>query len=162
MQVIERHGGASHYVRPDRVYRTGVLAPTANFAPGQDVEAVAAAFTERSMNLSGMLGDASPLNFAQKMKLRWDAFILKMRVKKAIKAGASVPAAGTDTQLHERQAHQSHDGIAYMQMGARVAPSMAGQVQMLAHMTGGTLPSSVAQAQIATTMERWNNLRWNG
>lgn len=42
-----------HYVRPDRVYRTGVLTPTANYAPGQDAQAVAAAFTQRSMNLSG-------------------------------------------------------------------------------------------------------------
>lgn len=44
--LIARHGGDSHYVRPDRVYRTGVLSPIVGFQPQADVMAVAREFTQ--------------------------------------------------------------------------------------------------------------------
>jgi hypothetical protein len=43
--LMVRHGGESHVVRPDRVYRTGVLTPIIGFQPQADVMANAAAFT---------------------------------------------------------------------------------------------------------------------
>lgn len=55
--AVPRHGGASHYMRPDRVYRTSVLSPMVDYNPGSDVEAVADAFTtgpQSGMMLSGL------------------------------------------------------------------------------------------------------------
>jgi hypothetical protein len=44
--IIARHGGSSHYVRPDAVYKTGVLQSIVGYSPQQDVMDVAAAFTQ--------------------------------------------------------------------------------------------------------------------
>ena len=43
--IITRHGGGSHYVRPDFTYRTSVLQPMGGYVPQQDVMDVANAFT---------------------------------------------------------------------------------------------------------------------
>ena len=53
---VPQHGQASHYMRPDRVYRTSVLSPMVGYDPGQAVEAVANEFTTgpaSGMQLSG-------------------------------------------------------------------------------------------------------------
>lgn len=44
--IITRHGGSSHYVRPDAVYKTGVIQSIVGYSPQQDVMDVAAAFTQ--------------------------------------------------------------------------------------------------------------------
>jgi hypothetical protein len=44
--IIARHGGSSHYVRPDVTYRTGVIPSIVGFQPQQDVMAVAQMFTQ--------------------------------------------------------------------------------------------------------------------
>ncbi len=44
--IIARHGGSSHLVRPDQVYRTSVLQPIVGYQPQQDVMAVAQEFTQ--------------------------------------------------------------------------------------------------------------------
>jgi hypothetical protein len=52
-----RHGGGSHFMRPDRVYKTGVLSPMVGYNPGQDVQAVAYEFStgpQSGMALSGL------------------------------------------------------------------------------------------------------------
>ena len=63
--IITRHGAGSHYVRPDRVYRTGVLQSMYGYSPQQDVMAVAQAFTTGPYNFmqGGMMpyvSNASP------------------------------------------------------------------------------------------------------
>lgn len=68
--LIARHGGSSHYVRPDQVYRTGVLQPIVGYQPQQDVMAVAQQFTQGpysfqagnagTMVASGVSGVAGP------------------------------------------------------------------------------------------------------
>lgn len=69
--LIARHGGSSHYVRPDRVYRTGVLTPIpTGYQPQADVMAVAQEFTQGpyafqqgnagTMVASGVSGVAGP------------------------------------------------------------------------------------------------------
>jgi hypothetical protein len=44
--LIARHGGSSHYVRPDAVYKTGVLQSIVGYEPHQDVMGVAQGFTQ--------------------------------------------------------------------------------------------------------------------
>lgn len=195
MQVIEKHGGSSHFVRPDRVYRTGVLSPWFNFAPGQDVQAVASEFTQRSMNLSGpsgltllgsgltLLGAAGRVGFMERMRLRFGAWKARRDaanvVAKAMTPGPQQAQAQRQIAAAQQQAQGQADdrpfgnrgqsfhaqpdmhGMAYAQVGMQVAPHMMGQVSMLARLTSGEMPRHVAQAQVATTMERWHNLRWN-
>lgn len=192
MQVIEKHGGGSHLVRPDRIYRTGVLSPTMNFAPGQDVQAVAAEFTERSMDLSGarratgecnwnvpcavnpccesrqsryafagLFGPTAKVGFMERLRLRFDAWRARMFPAKAQAIWAAQDAQDNATRA-ARFLDNGAQGMAYAQVGERVAPHMMGQVRLLAQLTSGSMPTRVAQAQLATSMERWNNLRWNG
>ena len=212
MQVVEKHGGVSHFMRPDRVYRTGVLSPSATFSPGQDVQAIASEFTERSMNLSG-LGSARPMNayqrqqalccysgdvccddrsktrasnyafaglfgptaktsFFERMRLRFESWRAKMFPSKAQASAVHAAQqaaryAAEDAQPYEKRAqavfaNPASRGMAYAQVGSQVAPYMMGQVRMLAQLTAGSMPAHVADAQVATSMERWNNLRWNG
>jgi len=211
MQVIEKHGGASHYMRPDRVYRTGVLSPSMNFSPGQDVEAVTAEFTERSPNLSGprtsgpsyvprsgpgddtccernlpccwdvtsansrrsaassrafagLFGPTAKLGFMERMRLRFDAWRARMFPAKAKAIWAAQDAQ--DAQNYSARAKAFLDngvqGMADAQVGERQAPHMMGQLRMLAHLSSSSMPKRVADAQVATSMEHWNNLRWNG
>jgi len=89
-------------------------------------------------------------------------------IEKAVKANGPAAAAFA----HASSIGQSHGqafmpdptrvGMAYAQIGTQVAPHMLGQVRMLARLTSGSMPAAVAQAQVATTMERWHNMRWNG
>ncbi len=67
--MVERHGGASHFMRPDRVYRTGVLAPMVGYRPGPDVVSVTQAFVDggrgramafyRGQNARGRAGETA-------------------------------------------------------------------------------------------------------
>lgn len=163
MQVVEKHGGGMHFVRPDRVYRTGVLSPWFTFSPGQDVQAVASEFTQRSMNLgaprSGLLD-----------RMRSGLSSLRARV---MGKAAPMPSVATAPQSQAQDGpfadrgqafmpHPAQRGMAYAQVGMQVAPHMIGQVQLMAKLTAGSLPRQVADAQVATSMERWHNLRWNG
>jgi len=251
MQVIEKHGGASHYMRPDRVYRTSVLSPSMNFNPGQDAQAVTAEFTERSQNLSlsgprtsgpsyvrqsgpsyarssgpsyvpssgpsyvprsgpaadisccdncscgggdpccsdwargrtmvssrvfaGLFGPTAKLGFMERMRLRFDAWRARFDAWRArmypAKAQAQVQAGQAQAQAArddraaafiDTGAHSATYGMAYVQVGERQAPHMMGQLRMLAHLSSSSMPKHVADAQVATSMEHWNNLRWNG
>jgi len=189
MQVVEKHGGSGHLLRPDRVYRTGVISPWFNFAPGQDVQAISAEFTKRSMNLSGLalsgvFGAAANVGLIERLRLRFEAWRANMAAKlsakkadKAVKVVAEKAQAAAHAQASAQgQAHgqpfASHGsafmpnpsgrGMAYAQVGMQVAPFMMGQVQLLAKLTSGSMPHAVADAQVATTLERWHNMRWNG
>ena len=46
MTTVMRHGGDSHYMRPDGVYKTAVLQPLVGYSPQQDVMNVAQEFTQ--------------------------------------------------------------------------------------------------------------------
>jgi hypothetical protein len=107
--LIARHGGESHYVRPDRVYRTGVLTPIIGFQPQQDVMAVAAAFTQgpyyfqqgapvssdmstaspgvagpRVTLLGGSFGAVQNLGLLQKLWLRFQAWKSRKNAQKVL------------------------------------------------------------------------------
>jgi hypothetical protein len=157
MQVVERHGGASHYVRPDRVVRTGVIPSIVGYSPGADVDAVAASFTQYPMDLqtpSGMNGlGAWPPTWWSNLKLKFAAW-------RAKHAASTMPMSGL--RDFTPGAFDPTKGIAYPQVGPQIAPHMTGMAMMVAAMTGGALPPEAIAAQAATTREHWWNKRWNG
>lgn len=148
MQTVTRHGGGSHFVRPDRVYRTGVLTSTMGYDPGADVQDVAASFTRYPMDLSllptGLSGLSGGL-FA-KMKLKLAAW----RARKAMQQmqglrglrDASVPS------------------VAYARVGEEIAPSMVSKESMLAYLMQGSLPDNFAQAQAQASYRGWSDPYW--
>lgn len=98
--LIARHGGESHVVRPDRVYRTGVLTPIVGFQPQQDVMANAAAFTQGpyffQQGSVGMAGVAGPrvtflgpatvqhLGLIQRLWLKFQAWKARKNAQKVL------------------------------------------------------------------------------
>jgi hypothetical protein len=148
-----RHGEAAHYVRPDRVYRTGVVVATSGFQPNQDVQAVAQAFTDRplSLPLSGPAQDW------------WERTKEKVRVMFAPRAPMMMPMQAMPPQA---QASFAQYGTAYVQVGQQIAPAAYGKQVMLAHLMSGGIPggvpAAIAEAQVATTMNKFWNTRWNG
>jgi len=93
MATILRHGGEAHVVRPDRVYRTGVLTSIVGYQPQADVQAVAASFTlgpPSGTQLSGLRGPTTRLGaWFENVKAN-----LKAQFGRAQVAVAVVPAAG--------------------------------------------------------------------
>ncbi len=157
MQVVERHGGPSHYVRPDAVARTGVIPSIVGYNPGADVDAVAAAFTQYPMDLqtpSGMNGlrglHAWPPGWWTKLRMKFQLW----RARHA--HGVSGLRDFTPN------AFEPGKGIAYPQVGVQIAPHMTGMAAMVSAITGGGLPVEAIRAQDATTREHWWNQRWNG
>ena len=98
---MDRHGGSVHYVRPDRVVRTGVLTPIVGYQPQMDVIAVTDEFTSgpsRGMQLSGLygLGATSP-GPIKRFILRAQAFFAQKRAERMMLTGGaasgSIPGA---------------------------------------------------------------------
>jgi hypothetical protein len=150
-----RHGEAAHYVRPDRVYRTGVVVATSGFQPNQDVQAIAQAFTDRplSLPLSGPGGGW------------WERTKEKMRSMFGPRPQMMAPMAPMAPQV-PMQANFTRYGAAYAQVGQQVAPAAYSKQVLLAHLMQGGIPGGVpapvAEAQIDTTMNKFWNMRWNG
>lgn len=168
MQMIDqRHGEAAHYVRPDRVYRTGVIVSTSGYQPNQDVQLVTASFTEGSPNLGlrgglfGAFGAAGNIGFFKKLGLRLKA----MYARRSPMAAPRVPFVAPPGAAHASPAsiHNRFEyGMAYAQVGTQLTPQAMSKLDMLAQLNRGSVPTAVANAQVATSMERWDNMRWNG
>jgi hypothetical protein len=162
MQMLDhRHGEAAHYVRPDRVYRTGVIVSTSGYQPNQDVQMVTAAFTEGSPNLGlrGLFGAENNVGFFKKLMLRVKAmYAPRARAAAPIAFMPPAMAAAQDAAIANRFKY----GMAYAQIGAQLTPRAMSKLDMLAQLSRGSVPTAVANAQVATSMERWHNMRWNG
>lgn len=118
-------------MRPDRVYRTSVLSPMAGYVPGPDVQAVAAAFTSPGLGFAFGTGPIA----------QWWSGI-KARFAARFGGGAMHGLRGIAP------------GPAY-QTAQQIAPQMAAQVSMLAHLA----PSRGGGPFLAATdaaMRRWN------
>jgi hypothetical protein len=163
MQTITRHGGGSHYVRPDRVYRTGVLTSTMNYDPNQDVEDVAAAFTQYPIDMSvppsvGMSGlgaafGANNMGLLQKWWLRFKAW----RARKGM--------AGAGYNFHEGfgglgDAHMI--GVAYPQIGLQIEPVQVNKAAMASLLMSGGMEQGYARAHAGQSWNQFWNMRWNG
>lgn len=153
--LIARHGEASHYMRPDRVYRTGVLAPMAGFSPQQDVMGVAAEFTQGpALFMQGdnpglgrppiqFLGFGAPisnLGFLQKAWIKFTAWRTRMQAKKFGFSGLD-PFGPQDWA------------------GGRVVPMANERAEMLMQMQAHNQPQIFAARNTDQIAMRWMHLR---
>ncbi len=144
MQSITRHGGGSHFVRPDRVYRTGVLTSSMGYDPTADVQSVAASFTQFPMDLqapglSGLAG-FGPID---KLRIKFAAWKAQWRAKRQAMHGlGAVPS------------------VAYARVGAEIAPHEVSKEQMLQHLMSGGMPENYARAQAATSWHGYTAPWW--
>lgn len=59
--MTNRHGGSLHYVRPDRIVRTGVLQPIVGYQPQNDVMMVTSEFTSGPSSGMQLAGFGAPI-----------------------------------------------------------------------------------------------------
>jgi hypothetical protein len=137
MADIIRHGGGSHFMRPDRVIRTGVLSPMMGYQPQSDVESVAMMFTQgprRGMMLQGP-DDLGPL---QRFGLRIKAWWAEKRAKRFMAInGLGMPGP----MIMQAQ-----------QIAPHLASQMMGVMALTAGRVGGGYPATQADALIGRTL----------
>lgn len=165
MQTITRHGGGSHYVRPDRVYRTGVLTSTMGYDPNSDVQDVAASFTAypmdlptpASMSFGGLGGFGAKMGLLQRTKLRFDAWRARKQAQRMGMRGYNYRDGMYGLGGDARQT-----GVAYPQIGRSIAPEQVGKHDMAMVLMNGGIPDGLAIAQAGYSWDYWINQRWNG
>ncbi len=185
MQTITRHGGGSHFVRPDRVYRTGVLTSTMGYDPGADVQDVMASFTAYPMDLqapglSGLGFGATNLPWLTRMRLRYEAWKARRAARlraqgrgTAMRPEPSLPPgqmAGFGYAFQEgfrglglaRDMDARDRGVAYPQIGMQIAPAQVGKHEMAMELIHGGVQHGFARAQAGKSWNYWWNQRWNG
>lgn len=172
-------GDASGMVRPDRVYRTGVLTPIVGYQPGQSVQAVANAFTTGPQ--AGLQGPMS--GFWSKVSTWWQG------VKARAKAGSQqvvallpaavqqspVPTANTPqlspagaaapppvaVGMHPHSFTGRYAPMPYTAaLRAPYANGIPGDMVAAAYGQSSSLPTYAAEAAAKTTMMRWRGFRW--
>ena len=163
--IITRHGGSSHYMRPDAVYKTSVLRSMTGYIPQQDVMNVAMDFTQgpylfmqgqmpaQGMGVAG-LGRAplqlmgwspSSWGWLNNLKMRFAAWKAQ---RAAAKAAAGV--AGLMGLIPYGPA---------MWAGPQVVSSPAQRMSMLTQMAQKDMAPEFAQKNTNALMMRWAYLR---
>ena len=144
----------THFLRPDRVYRTGVISPVAGFNPAVDVMGVAARFTNPYAGLGDvqLMGNLSLLD---KIKLKIAAWRARKNFHPAavMAATATPPPAGPIAQ----EAGFTPNGSA-----SQVAPnfnSQATRIAIIQAMAQANMPSQWSPNAQAMIQSRWNG-RW--
>lgn len=160
--ITMKHGAEFHFVRPDGVYRTSVLQAIPGYQPVSNAQGVAARFTAApyfATTLSGLRGPfGEGLTWWDQIKIRWAAFVERMRAARAqamlkkVAATSTVPGpnpAGPPTAVAALPPAQG-DG----QYG--VGPANEAMAKVGAAITAGlvrsgddALPPAVAQSQWA-------------
>jgi hypothetical protein len=179
MQTITRHGGGSHYVRPDRVYRTGVITSTMGYDPNSDVQDVAAAMTAYPMDLPtpasmsfGGLGGfgafGASMGFLQRAKLRFEAWKARKRAQQYMTAASRLGMRGWNYRDgmsglgNGQDGDARNTGVAYPQIGRSIAPEQVGKHDMALVLMNGGIQDGLAIAQAGFSWDYWINQRWNG
>jgi len=159
-----RHGDGMHFMRPDRVYRTSVLAPMVGYQPPADVEAVAMAFTqgaERGMMLQGLGAMPAPV---ERFLARLRAWIAERRAKKLMSAGMPAPHPMPPTASGvPRMPPQPMNGLGMpgpapgmaQQIAPQLAAQMAGLMAIQKDRYGVAFPAAQAQALIDRPLRQW-------
>lgn len=104
---MAKHGIEQHYVRPDRVYATGVLTPIVGYQPAEDAQQVAARFVSGGQGLQGVAGlRIAPLRGAMRgvdtvkirgwfdtlmanIRARWEANKIRRELKQLAPGGTA-------------------------------------------------------------------------
>jgi hypothetical protein len=167
MADYTRHGDGSHFMRPDRVYRTSVLSPMVGYQPQADVQHVAMAFTQgpaRGMTLEGLGAMPGPI---QRFFARLKARIAQRKAQKLMQVvgpqGQSPvpqppPFVPTSRLPQPSGMGQGMPGPAPM-MGDQIAPHLAAQmmgVVQIAQLRYGTgYPGVAAEALVMRPIGQW-------
>lgn len=147
------HGDSMHTMRPDRVYKTGVLAPVPTQI-GAQVAANALAFTRG-------LGAAGGVGFFKGLMLKYQAWAYRKRaaafVRPVARPMAQIPAVTGQAQAQYIGTY----GVGPEPWAASiVAPNLANKVPMLIHLGAQSMEPLVRAGAEASTMAYWNALRW--
>lgn len=148
MALVIRHGGESHTMRPDRVYRTSVLAPMMNYSPQADVQAVAQAFTQ-GPPLATMLQGLRGLRDGDLSA--WDKF--KLWLKGISPAG--LVAAVNNAAAVESMNNPSPPPGPQQQAASQVAPQMQSQMMMLMRLSTSGMQPGVQRAGRSLSKRRY-------
>lgn len=172
MQTITRHGGGSHWVRPDRIYRTGVLQSSMGYDPGADVQDVMASFTAYPMDLqapglSGLGFGATNLPFLTRLRLRYEAWKARRAARIQAQGRGMIPMppgqmAGFGYSYRDGFGDARNHGVAYPQIGMQISPAEVGKHDMAMQLMRSDMPRGFARAQAGKSWNYWWNQRWNG
>lgn len=171
MHQISLLGGlGNHVLRPDRVYKTGVLSPMVGFRPGEAVMATSQAFTQgpyTGMQLSGLRDSGGAFG---KLKAWWQG--VKMRASGAMPAPQAAPAAIAPTAGQATvDAGPQGNAYGYFRQHQIAPEAMYGEtfgpasrlpyaLTSQAYGQSASLPPYAAEAATKTTMMMWRGVRW--
>lgn len=141
MTTFMRHGGEAHVMRPDRVYRTGVLSPMVGYQPQMDVQSVAMSFTQGPPLGTDLRGFGSDGSVMGNLRVRWELF------KARAKAGTGKFRAMMMTPAMPKPAAPS-------QVAPQQAPQMALLANLASRQSGAQRP--LQRAMNALTRRRYN------
>lgn len=139
MTTMIRHGGEAHVMRPDRVYKTSVLAPMVGYQPQRDVQAVAQAFTQGPPLGTMLRGLGEPTSL-------WE------RIKAVFARGRAVSA-----MAKEIANNPAPPGGRAQAAASQIAPQQQAQMALLAHLAphANNARGPLAQAMHAYSKRRW-------
>lgn len=166
----QQHSDSAHYLRPDRVYRTSVLAPMTGFRPGQAVQATAQSFTQgpyRGMSLSGF---GQKPSIADRVKAWWRGLMTPPSAPPMVPVPG--PAAASQVQVHSPGASMPPTAQGY-ERGYSLAPAYQSANFLAPHFRhipeklvsraygqSTALPPFAEEAATKTAMMMWRGLRW--
>lgn len=168
-QITLLGGLGNHVLRPDRVYKTGVLSPMVGFRPGEAVMATADAFTKgpyTGMQLSGLRGVGARIG------AWWQGVKARAQAGRVAYMPMSMPAPAIPAATAAQPSVQTPQGNAYGYFAQHTMAPMAayGEVGPTAWLPGAltsraygqspSLPTYAADAAAKTTMMRWRGVRW--
>jgi hypothetical protein len=179
-----RHPDGMHVLRPDRVYRTSVLAPMTGFEPGADVMMNARDFVVgpyTGMQLSGLRGP----NILDKVRGWWQGVKARAAAGRAQVVAVVAPAAAQQASVPtatEKEVHMPGQSLppmaqghawGLMRHGGNSAPSpvtamyvgpltrhLPQEMVVRAYGQSPSLPTYAEDAAAKTTMMMWRGLRW--
>lgn len=155
--ITIRHGGGAHFMRPDRVYATGVLSPMTGYQPQHDVNAVTREFTQGptlGLQLQGLGAMPGPI-------ARWwfnlKARIAARRAQRLMQTPAAPPPF-VPTGPSPAQGVQGMPGPAHA-MAAQISPHLAtqmtGVVALMQSSYGDAYPGVAAEALVYRPLGQW-------
>lgn len=160
MSTIIRHGAADHFIRPDGVYRTGVIAPVTGYNPAQDVMSVAEMFTRGPYDfrqLNGMQLMDSPIKaWWLRLKASLSARFASKRAAQMMAIAASMPPAATNAGPQVAMTGLNPVGSA-SQMGPMINAEPSNRSAMLALIAANQMPEEWGNNALEMIAARWNN-----
>lgn len=165
--VILRHGGGAHYMRPDRVYATSVLSPMMGYQPHRDVNAVTREFTQGpylGLTLQGLGAPGPVRRWWEMLKAR----LAQRKAEKIMQVAAQMPAVAMTPTAPTSPAmspvfvppgHAMGMPGAAPAMATEISPHLAMQMAGVLALTrmdyGPGYPNKAAQTLVYRPLAQW-------